>query len=104
MWTSPGFSDTCDLPLVPWWIWLAGEIAAVHRASSGTYGALRVTAELRYGRNIIVGHNAVESIMRELGIKGLPTRRRPKGARLAQVVSLIWFVGRSAAIARTSFG
>ena len=69
-------------------IWLAGEITDVHKASGGTYGALRVTAELRYGRNIIVGHNAVESIMRELGIKGLPTRRRPKGARLAQVVSL----------------
>jgi transposase InsO family protein len=69
-------------------IWLAGEIADVHKASGGTYGALRVTAELRYGRNIMVGHNAVESIMRELGIKGLPTRRRPKGARLAQVISL----------------
>ena len=26
--------------------------------------------------------------MRELGIKGLPTRRRLKGARLAQVISL----------------
>lgn len=69
-------------------IWLAGEIADVHKASGGTYGASRVTAELRYGRNIVVGHNAVESIMRELGIKGLPTRRRPKGARLAQVISL----------------
>jgi transposase InsO family protein len=60
----------------------------VHKASGGTYGALRVTAELRYARNIRVGHNAVEAIMRELGVKGLPTRRRPKGARLAQVVSL----------------
>jgi transposase InsO family protein len=69
-------------------IWLAGEIADVHKASSGTYGALRVTAELRYGRNIIVGHNAVESIMRELGIKGLPTRRRSKNSRLGQVISL----------------
>jgi len=69
-------------------IWLAGEIADVHKASAGTYGALRVTAELRYGRNIIVGHNAVGLIMRELGIKGLPTRRRPRSARLAQVVSL----------------
>jgi transposase InsO family protein len=39
-------------------------------------------------RAIVVGHNAVESIMRELGIKGLPTRRRPRGARLAQVISL----------------
>jgi transposase InsO family protein len=67
---------------------LAGEIADVHKASGGIYGALRVTAELRYGRNIVAGHNAVEAIMRELGIKGLPTRRRPTGARLAQVVSL----------------
>jgi putative transposase len=69
-------------------IWLAGEIAEVHKASAGTYGALRVTAELRYEREIVVGHNAVGSIMRELGIKGLPTRRRPRGARLAQVISL----------------
>jgi putative transposase len=69
-------------------IWLAGEIADVHKASGGTYGALRVTAELRYGRDIVVGHNAVESIMREIGIKGLPTRRLPRGARAAQVTSL----------------
>ena len=33
-------------------IWLAGEIADVHKASGGTYGALRVTAELKHGRNI----------------------------------------------------
>lgn len=69
-------------------VWLAGEIADVHKASAGTYGALRVTAELRYGRNIVVGHDAVELIVRELGIKGLPTRRRPRGPRLAQVISL----------------
>jgi putative transposase len=69
-------------------IWLAGEIADVHKASGGTYGAMRVTAELRFARNIVVGHNAVGAIMQELGIKGLPTRRRPKGARLAQVISL----------------
>ena len=69
-------------------IWLAGEIADVHKASGGTYGALRVTAELRYARNIMVGHNAVESIMREIGIKGLPTRRLPRGAKVSKVVSL----------------
>jgi transposase InsO family protein len=82
------WKDRPDSPRTLRRIWLAGEIADVHKASAGTYGALRVTAELRYGRNIVVGHNAVESIMRELGIKGLPTRRRPKGRRLAQVVSL----------------
>jgi putative transposase len=63
-------------------IWLAGEIADVHKASAGTYGALRVTAELRHGRGVVVGHNAVSSIMREIGIRGLPTRRLPKGARV----------------------
>lgn len=60
----------------------------MHKASAGTYGALRVTAELRHGRDIVVGHNAVESIMRELGLKGLPTRRLPRGARMARVTSL----------------
>lgn len=47
-----------------------------------------VAAELRHGREIVVGHNAVESIMRELGLKGLPTRRLPRGARMAKVMSL----------------
>ena len=69
-------------------IWLAGEITDVHKASGGTYGALRVTAELKHGRGIRVGHNAVSLIMRELGIKGLPTRRLPKGARIRAVTSM----------------
>jgi putative transposase len=69
-------------------IWLAGEIVEVHKASGGTYGANRVRAELLHGRGIRVGHNAVELIMRELGIKGLPTRRLPKGSRLGKVTSL----------------
>ena len=74
-------------------IWLAGEIADIHKASAGTYGALRVTAELRHGREIIVGHNAVESIMRELGLKGLPTRRLSRGARMARSPRSIWSGG-----------
>jgi putative transposase len=69
-------------------IWLAGAIADVHKASGGTYGEMRVTAELRHGRDIVVGHNTVGAIMREIGLKGLPIRRLPKGARMAQVTSL----------------
>jgi len=69
-------------------IWLAGEIADVHKASGGIYGVRRVRAELRYGREIIVGRDAVVSIMRELGIRGVPNRRLPRGARMAQVTSL----------------
>ena len=69
-------------------MWLAGEIVDVHKASGGTYGATRVRAELLHARQIHVGHNAVELIMRRLGIKGLPTRRLPRGARLAKITSL----------------
>lgn len=69
-------------------IWLAGEIADVHRESGGTYGALRIAAELKFGRGIAVGHNAVGDIMGELGLKGLPRRRLPRGAKLSRVTSL----------------
>jgi putative transposase len=69
-------------------LWLGGEITDIHEASAGTYGAQRVTAELRYGRGITVGHNQVELIMRRLGIQGLPKRRLPRGARLAKSDSL----------------
>jgi putative transposase len=82
------WKDRPDPPRTLRRIWLAGEIADVHKASGGTYGSLRVTAELKHGRNISVGHNAVELIMRELGIRGTPTRRLPKGARVAKVTSL----------------
>lgn len=46
-----------------------------------------MTAELRYGRNIVAGHNAVEDIMRQLGLRGLPTRLLPRGAKLRAVTS-----------------
>jgi len=89
--SESGYYDWKDRPAPPRTlrrIWLAGEIADVHKASAGTYGYQRVTAELRHGRDIVVGHNTVGAIMREIGLKGLPTRRLPKGARLAQVTSL----------------
>jgi len=61
------------------------------QASGGTNGIRRVIAELTFGRDIVDGHSAVESIMRELGIRGVPNRRLPKGARLAQITSLdLW--------------
>jgi putative transposase len=81
------WKDRPDSPTTLRRIWLAGEIADIHKESGGTYGALRVTAELRYGRNIVAGHNAVEDIMRQLGFRGLPTRRLPRGAKLRAVTS-----------------
>ena len=73
-------------------IWLAGEIADVHKASAGTYGALRITAELRYGRGIGSAWRG-RLIMRELGIKGLPTRRLPRGAKGRRSTRLTWSAG-----------
>jgi transposase InsO family protein len=89
--SESGYYDWKDRPAPPRTlrrIWLAGEIADVHKASAGTYGYQRVTAELRHGRDIVVGYNTVGAIMREIGLKGLPTRRLPKGARMARVTSL----------------
>ncbi len=58
--------------------WLTDQIRAAHVASRGTYGAARVHAELTLGRGILVGHNAVEMLMRRAGIKGLPGSWRPR--------------------------
>jgi putative transposase len=68
--------------------WLAGEIAQVHKDSGGTYGTLRVTAELRCGRGIHVGEEQVHLLMRRLGIYGLPKRRLPRGTRVGKASSL----------------
>jgi len=69
-------------------LWLCGEIVDIHRDSGGTYGTLRVTAELRHGRDVVIGHNTVSMLMKRLGIRGLPTRRLPKSARVGSVTSL----------------
>jgi len=82
------WKDRPDAPRTVRRIWLAGEIADIHRASGGTYGSRRVGAELRYGRGIIAGRHSVEGIMHELGLKGLPRRRLPRGAKVSKVTSL----------------
>lgn len=74
--------------------WLAGEIAQVHKDSGGTYGTLRVTAELKYGRGIHVGKGQVHLLMRRLGIYGLPKRRLPRGARVGGKASSLDLVRR----------
>lgn len=54
---------------------LAARIRAVHRDSQGTYGAPRITAELKEA-GTVVNHKKVARIMREHGIEGLRLRRR----------------------------
>ena len=56
--------------------WLTGVIREVHTASRGTYGIRRVHADLTLGRGIVVGHQAVELLMRRAGIQGISGRPR----------------------------
>ena len=57
-------------------VWLTEQIRGVHQAWFGTYGSRRVHAELRLGPGIVVGHGAVELLMRRAGLVGLPGRKR----------------------------
>ena len=66
--------------------WLTDRIAEIHQRSRGTYGALRVHAELRLGRGVVVGHNAVALLMRRAGLAGAtgrPTWRHAKPDQVA---------------------
>ena len=54
-------------------------IVKVHDASFGTYGVLRVTAELRLGLGRRVNHKRVQRLMGERGLAGVTRRRQAKG-------------------------
>ena len=56
--------------------WLTDMIREVHIASRGTYGIRRVHADLILGQGIVVGHLAVEMLMRRAGIHGVSGRPR----------------------------
>ncbi|MFD8149128.1 IS3 family transposase [Streptomyces sp. NPDC059708] len=55
---------------------LADRIRAVHQESDGTYGAPRITAELREESGEALNHKRVARIMRASGIQGVRLRRR----------------------------
>lgn len=62
--------------------WLTDMITQIHLDSNGTYGALRVHAELTMGRGVTVGHNAVAMLMHRAGLQGLPgVRERDRDTR-----------------------
>ena len=65
--------------------WLTDQIRAVHQASRGTYGARRVQGELVLGQGVVVGHQAVERLMRAAGIQGLSGR--PKYRKTAPQIA-----------------
>jgi transposase InsO family protein len=66
--TARAARDAADLKL-------AGQIKAVHTAFDGTYGAPRITAELR-DNGLPVNHKRVARVMRRFGVQGLRLRRR----------------------------
>ena len=51
-------------------------IGRVHLDSRGTWGARRVHAELTLGHGLVVGHNAIELLMRRAGLAGVSGRPR----------------------------
>ena len=83
--------------------WLTDLIVQVHHDSRGTYGALRVHAELRLGQGILVGHNAIALLMRRAGLAG--ATGRPSGAMPSPTRSPpTWSTASSPAAGRTSCG
>ena len=57
---------------------LIDKIKAIHAASSGTYGAPRVHAELRLEYGIRVGQKRVERLMAAAGLEGIPVPRKTR--------------------------
>ncbi|MGN2638321.1 IS3 family transposase [Nocardia takedensis] len=55
---------------------VADEISRIHTRSRGSYGKRRIKAALLAECEMIVNHKLVASIMSELGLHGMPRRRR----------------------------
>ncbi len=65
---------------------LAREIAYIHAASRGTYGAPRIHAELTFTGHRL-GRKRVARLMRRACLQGVPTRRRYRTTRVAKGVA-----------------
>ena len=59
----------------------------ISQASGGTYGGLGVHAELRLGRGMMVGHNAVALLMRRAGLAGATGRSKWGHAKPDQIAA-----------------
>jgi HTH-like domain/Integrase core domain len=57
---------------------VSGLVADIHKRSRGTYGMLRIRAALVREHDMVVNKKLILSIMRELGIKGLPGPKKRK--------------------------
>lgn len=66
---------------------LAARIRKAHQDSDGTYGAPRITAELRDEGGPAVNHKRVARIMRTTGLEGVRLRRRHRTTVADQAAS-----------------
>jgi putative transposase len=57
---------------------VSGLVVDIHARSRGTYGMLRIRAALKREQDMVVNKKLILSIMRELGIKGLPGPKKHK--------------------------
>ena len=64
---------------------LAELIVKIHDQSFGTYGRLRITAELQLGLGRRVNHKRVGRLMRERKLVGVTRRRRSKGCTTTRI-------------------
>lgn len=64
---------------------LAELIVKIHDQSFGTYGRLRITAELQLGLGRQVNHKRVGRLMREHNLVGVTRRRRSKGCTTTRI-------------------
>jgi putative transposase len=85
---------------------LADLVLDIYRASNGTYGKRRITAELRLGYGMTVNQKAVRAAMRRLGIQGGCRRPSVSGAgrRATGRPLATWSPDGSLAMRRTSCG
>jgi len=74
---------------------LMGLVADIHARSRGTYGMLRIRAALMREQNMVVNKKLILSIMRELGIKGLPGPKKGKKNLVNQATALLALEGSS---------
>ncbi|MCX4539109.1 IS3 family transposase [Streptomyces sp. NBC_01565] len=66
---------------------IAARIRKVHQDSDGTYGAPRITAELRDEGGPVVNHKRVARIMRTIGLEGVRLRRRHRNTLADQAAT-----------------
>ena len=67
--------------------WLTDLLTEVHQHSRVTYGSRRIHAELRLDRAIVVGHGAVEMLMRRAGLVGVMGRPKWRHAKPDQIAA-----------------